>query len=320
MQLACKMSTTDFSVSTLSPEDMYHSADVEPTAYLTSALEALLAVTIVSGNFIVFLAFGRSGRASKGQNFYILQLAIADFTLGLLLPFHIVTFVYPVILRNIYVCVLRFSSALFFMSASILSLLALTVDRYQAIHQPLTYKQDLSFARRAAASSGIWIFSLLIGCIPSFIWNQGWSNTKIGDCDTVQILSDWYVKYVMTTAFFCASSLILAMYVRITRTALHHVRAIDMQIQGGGDVKSQLKAAKTVAVILGLFYICWLPFVLTTYIQVSLRQHDNQFIEVVRTLFTVLAILNSAMNPIIYAFRMQVFKTQLKKIFKCHTQ
>ena len=163
------MSTTDFAVTTLAPEDIYFSVDVAPAAYITSVLQALLAVTIVSGNFIMFLVFGRSGRASRVQHFYIVQLAIADFTVGLLLPFHIVTFVYPVILRNIYVCIFRFSSALVVMCASVLSLLALTADRYQAIHQPLTYKQHLSFTRRAAASSGIWIFSLLAGFIPSFI-------------------------------------------------------------------------------------------------------------------------------------------------------
>ena len=46
------------------------------------------------------------------------------------------------------------------MCISVLSLLALTADRDQAIHQHLSFKQYLSLTRRAAASSGIWILFL----------------------------------------------------------------------------------------------------------------------------------------------------------------
>ena len=80
----------------------------------------------------------------------------------------------------------------------------------------------------------------------------------------------------------------------------------------GKDHATEMKAAKTIAVVIGSFVVCWLPF----FVMVVGHAHSAQFpypIEVFN-LIKWMAYLNSALNPVIYAFMNRVFRRAFKRL------
>ena len=71
------------------------------------AFEIILMFLICFGNGLVFAAFIRNESLRTLTNYYILQLAIADFGVGLLMPMHIAMYLFPSILQNIDLCMFR---------------------------------------------------------------------------------------------------------------------------------------------------------------------------------------------------------------------
>ena len=265
---------------------------------------------------MVVFVFGRNGRYKKSQNFFIIQLALADFVLGVTLPYQTYAMVYPKLLRYINLCVLKYTLPLFSMGTSILSLIVLSADRYLAIHRPLTYQDTLNMTQRFLTVSLIWGLAALACFVPSFIWNEGWSKGDVGECDLVLILKEEFCIYFMPLCFFGASFIILGLYIRILMTATRQARLIQAQEAGASNnkAKKELKAARTVAMVLGTFYFCWLPFICCLCLQVFLNLQHNTTVILIRGFVVFLAQFNSGMNPVIYAFRMAEFRQQVRKM------
>ena len=85
-------------------------------------------------------------------------------------------------------------------------------------------------------------------------------------------------------------------------------------------MKREHKAAKTLGIIMGAFILCWLPFFIWYVTSTICGSNCNTPKLIVDLLFWV-GYLNSAMNPIIYAyfnreFR-EAFKETLRNIFCC---
>lgn len=80
-----------------------------------------------------------------------------------------------------------------------------------------------------------------------------------------------------------------------------------------------MKAAKTIAVVIGCFVLCWLPF----FVVVLGHAHSRQFsypIEVFN-LIKWMSYLNSALNPVIYTFMNRVFRRAFKRLVtRCYLQ
>ena len=299
--------------------DSYYNVEVGISRYVSGAIELILGIIICVGNGAVMFIFGRNGQFRLSQNFFIIQLALADFMLGITMPFITATMVYPKMLRDVHLCILRYASPLLSMATSIFSLLILTLDRYLAIHIPLVYSNSLTTIQRATVSIAIWGVSITSTVIPFFIWNEGWSRSEIGHCDLVLICKDAFCIYFMPGCFFMTSGLILAMYARILFTAVRQANAIHHQEPGTrgkmSHIRKEMKAVKTVAMVLCVFFACWLPFILTLISQVLVGKRYDDTVTIIRTFSVLPAHMNSLMNPIIYAFRMELFRTQIKKWF-----
>ncbi len=92
-------------------------------------IELLLMSVICFGNILVIGAVWRAKHLQNFANYFILQLSIADLSVGLCLPFHIAVFVDESLLQNTYVCATRYATAVATLIASILCLAFMTFDR-----------------------------------------------------------------------------------------------------------------------------------------------------------------------------------------------
>ncbi|KAK2814437.1 hypothetical protein Q5P01_000480, partial [Channa striata] len=73
--------------------------------------------------------------------------------------------------------------------------------------------------------------------------------------------------------------------------------------------KSELKAARTLGVVVAVFIMCYCPFYC-----VSLSRSDITMASSTNTFINFLVLLNSCLNPVIYAFFYPWFRKSVKLI------
>ena len=280
-------------------------------------IEIMLMFVTCGGNLLVMIVFGENQRFRQPKNFYIVQLAIADFTVGLSMSYQAVTLLYPVVVRNIHLCLLKYSFSMLGMAVSVISLVSLTVDRFLAMNWPLTYQQTVSPSRQILTALFIWIVALSCVFTPVMLIHHGWSKTFDGDCDLVMVVHNDFLSLVTPLFIVISGGIVLALYARILLIAYRHtmaIRTLDVTTQTNSH-KREFRAAKTTAVVLGIFYGCWGPFTISTCLQIVLVKQRDPTWKGIRRVMTMLPITNSAINPFIYAHRMpevrERFKTML---------
>ncbi|XP_017477499.1 PREDICTED: histamine H2 receptor-like [Rhagoletis zephyria] len=102
----------------------------------------LIMICIVAGNSLSILAITTCRRLrSLIANMFILSLAVSDFGVGLLLPYHIAFYLGSNLGQSKLFCVLRFVLIIFSCCVSIMTLITIAVDRYIAIVYALHYRR-----------------------------------------------------------------------------------------------------------------------------------------------------------------------------------
>lgn len=190
----------------------------------------------VGGNVLVCLAVGVSQRLRRISSCFVVALAVTDLLLGLLvlplsatLELHGGHWPFGGTICNIYL-----SADVALCTASIFTLLAISVDRYLAISAPLSYTTRLTPARAAAAIVCIWALSLTLAFAPIHL---GWNTAdfqvqnrdwRIGDEEDERLTCryEWNNNYVLLSVFciFCFPLLVMCgVYHRIFSMAREQV-------------------------------------------------------------------------------------------------
>jgi len=106
-----------------------------------AVLEGLVAVGATIGNGLVIVAFHRERRLRRRTNYYIVSLAVADLLVGLVgIPCAVLSSVgLP---RHLHLCMFSVSLIIVLCTVSILSLVAVSADRYWAILYPMAYSTN----------------------------------------------------------------------------------------------------------------------------------------------------------------------------------
>ncbi|KAK9877026.1 hypothetical protein WA026_016053 [Henosepilachna vigintioctopunctata] len=182
------------------------------------ALAVLLSVVIVIvilGNTLVILAVITTRRLRTVTNCFVMSLAIADWLVG--------TCVMPPAVANALMgswelgwilCDIWVSLDILLCTASILSLCAISVDRYLAVTQPLTYSRRRRSKRLALGMILIvWLSSALITCPPMF----GWYEPGRHEDKTCRYNKNTgYVIFSAMGSFFFPMIVMLYVYMRIS--------------------------------------------------------------------------------------------------------
>lgn len=116
-------------------------ADVGGLNVPYAVLEGLVAVGATIGNGLVIVAFHRERRLRRRTNYYIVSLAVADLLVGLVgIPCAVLSSVgLP---RHLHLCMFSVSLIIVLCTVSILSLVAVSADRYWAILYPMAYSTN----------------------------------------------------------------------------------------------------------------------------------------------------------------------------------
>ncbi|XP_051511605.1 G-protein coupled receptor 6 [Myxocyprinus asiaticus] len=232
------------------------------------------------------------------------SLATADLLagMGLILNF---AFQYLISSETISLITVGFLVASF--TASISSLLAITVDRYLSLYNALTYFSEKTLHYVHLMLVGTWGASLCLGLLPVLGWN---CLDDASTCSIVRPLKRTNLT-LLATSFFFIFALMLSLYFKICKIVCHHAHQIALQqtFFTTSHYMATKKGVSTLAIILGTFGASWLPFAI--YCLVGEREYPPVY-----TYATLLpATYNSMINPIIYAYRNTEIQRSIYMLF-----
>lgn len=195
------------------------------------------------------------------------------------------------------------------LAASIFSLLLIAVERYTTMIKPLQQKPaKKSYYRIFGLVALCWGLALVIGFLPLLGWN---CVCSLDECSTLlPLYSKTYIFFSLIIFFI----ILLAIGFLYSAIYCHVHKSTQMGLQR--NRKRSLDLLKTVISIVGVFLLCWGPLFLLLLVdffcvsrQCALLFSADYFIS--------LAVLNSSLNPIIYALGSSEMRKAITELLCC---
>ncbi|XP_068743361.1 histamine H2 receptor-like [Montipora capricornis] len=285
--------------------------EIHPTTKNLATALLLIAICTVTvcGNLAVCLTVCANRILNTTTYLLIFSLAVADLLVSLLsMPFRI-----HFLLHNKQWCLGENACALWVWvdlvscSASIGSLAAVSIERFIAVKYPLRYQALMTQRTALVMIVIVWCYSAFW----AFLGHYNWSDRQVETYETVYFICGkkdrLYYTIVAALAFFLPLGIIIGTYSYITRVAFRqrrrNLRNVVRPAESTQAIKTirvlqELKAAKMMACVVGVFCVCWLPFFILLYVSLWRGLKRNPAIgEIFRT---ILPNLNSSVNPFIY--------------------
>jgi len=278
----------------------------------TSSFSILLIIGTIFGNSLVIAAFATFSRLRTATNYFVVSLAVTDLCVALFsMPVWVAylitgpSWVLGHLLNRIWTVMDVLSG-----TASIANLAAISLDRCLCIKKPLMYYQYITTARVQTAIVVIWVYSVGMAITSYFMWQYRIFNF------IASILYFWVPLLIIITA-----------YSVVFKVALQHVRRISVanvepsyrcSLHSRYSFVREFKAAKTLAVVVGAFIVCWLPFVIINAIYSICENEACPYISTILILISKwMHYGNSLLNPPIYGFLNKDFRVAFKHLICC---
>ncbi|XP_042260062.1 adenosine receptor A2a-like [Thunnus maccoyii] len=287
------------------------------------ASELIIAVFAIMGNILVCLAVTRNKELRTITNYFLVSLAVSDILVGLVaIPCAVLTDLGRP-RHDLPLCLVLLSILMVLTQSSILSLLAVAAERYVAILLPFQYQRIMSPRNAWLALLVTWGLGVISGSVPLMDWKRQPADSNY--CIFTCVVDMSYMVYFN---FFCCLLVpLVAMFViygHIFLTVRRQLRRIAVEMksrcEAEGRAKSnartrhELQKAISLFMVLFLFMVCWMPIHIINCVLLLCPQ-----CEVPMTL-TLAAILlshaNSALNPILYAYKMRSFRHTLISMWR----
>uniref|UniRef100_A0A3B5PZE8 G-protein coupled receptors family 1 profile domain-containing protein n=1 Tax=Xiphophorus maculatus TaxID=8083 RepID=A0A3B5PZE8_XIPMA len=198
-------------------------------------------------------------------NILLLSLAVSDFLVGLLLmPGEIMRHTACWFFGDLMCSLYNYVS--YIVTSASVDMVLISVDRYVAICDPLRYPARVTDRRVKAVVCLCWLCSVIYGCLVVLddLVKPSRHKSCVGDClisvDFIAGTVDLIVSFVVPVA------VIIVLYVRVfvaavsqARVMRAHVTAVTLQLSVNMTKKSELKAARTLGVlVVGVFSLNFL--------------------------------------------------------------
>ena len=299
--------------SPMVPDSCAHHPPPAYLSFLTAAISIFLTIVTIPGNFLVCVAIVRDPfrELRTPFSFLLLSLAVTDLLVGAVMDpisavYHLseglqLALVDIWILHIVYFILC---------TASILTLAALTVDRYYAVMKPLRYKTRLT--RRRALFSAAVIWTLAIASSMFYF--------KLGFILYSFIFANTSVICTTAVLFFVYSRLYQRLRKRLTvwKTTQMPQTSAQQERQRKRQFKTAMadtRATKAFVLVLMAFLTCFAPACAMIYVLNFCGGCSCLVVNWLRDLQFIIVLVNSGINPYIYAWRLPQFKKALGKLF-----
>ncbi|XP_017274997.1 alpha-1D adrenergic receptor [Kryptolebias marmoratus] len=316
-------------------------------------LSAFILVAFV-GNILVILSVVCNKHLQNITNFFIVNLAMADLLLSVIvLPFSASLEVLGCWAFGRVFCNIWAAVDVLCCTASILSLCIISIDRYIGVKYCLKYPSIMTERRAAAILVLVWVSSVVISVGPLLGWKEpppvDDSICSITEEPAYALFSSLFSFYLPLLVILVMYFRVYVVARRTTRSLeagvkrerdksvevvlrihcrslLEDARPASSKSSKNHPFRSSLsvrlmkfsrekKAAKTLAIVVGMFILCWLPFFFFLPLGSlfpSLKPSETVF----KVIFW-LGYFNSCINPIIYPCSSKEFQRAFTRLLRC---
>ncbi|XP_019752858.1 sphingosine 1-phosphate receptor 3a [Hippocampus comes] len=272
-----------------------------------TAVLLLICVLIVLENLTVLLALWRNKRFHSRMYFLIGNLALSDLLAGVAYVVNIFTSGSRTYFLTPAQWLAREGSMFVALSASTFSLLAIGIERHMTMVR-LRPCETAGRGRLLGLLAACWLVSVLLSALPSLGWN---CLDDLGSCSTVLPL---YAKSYVAFCISVFSALLVAiiiLYIRIYRLVTSSGRRVSSR-----PSECSLALLRTVVIVLGVFVVCWAPLFMLLLLDVGCSPNGCPVLYEVDW-FIALAVLNSALNPLIYTLSSREMRAAFFRLLCC---
>ncbi|XP_052902004.1 somatostatin receptor type 2-like [Anopheles moucheti] len=297
--------------------------DMPTTYYLFMFLYAVVCLVGVLGNTLVIYVVLRFSNMQTVTNMYILNLAIADECFLIGIPFLIATMHMKRWTLGGAMCKAYMVSTSVTQFTSSIFLFIMSADRYIAICHHISSPKYRTPLVSRIVSLLAWLASALI-MLPIMIYadvieqKPNTYSCQILWPETHGHLPGYtFTLYSLILGFVIPLCFIMTFYCLVIRK----LRNVGPKTTGKsrGKRRSHRKVTKLVLTVITVYILCWLPYWIS---QVALITSDFETCStrldlILFLLVGCLGYINSAINPILYAYLSENFKKSFLKACTC---
>ena len=267
--------------------------------YLFIVVNFVSAIAAIVGNSLVLVTIWRTPRLHSPSNVLLAGLALSDLGVGLICqPFWITAQMTNDTAHDV-ISLINGLSADFFVEVSLVTLTAISVDRYLALRLHLRYRELVSVKRVLIVLITIWMVDILL-----FVWG---------------IFHNYSAFILQLLVLFMCVLLTIFCYFKVIQIIRRHQVQIQAQVilpHNAGptlpNIERHKKSVLTMLYIVGIFMISCIPWL--TIVAVCSFARKCAIDSTLRTTVITLLLVNSCVNPALYCWRLSHLRQALKEI------
>ena len=278
--------------------------DLLSTSIANCVFNSFLPYTAITLNIVTIQAIRRTPSLPKTLKTLLLSLAVSDVGVGLLVQPFYTSLLIKWSQKNApgwdTYKAYHFIAHLFSLT-SFCGVVAVSVDRFLAIHLHLRYQELVTHKRVVAVVISIWVSSVFVSFLMFWVPR---------DSFPLIILSIGVAGLILTTMA----------YIRIYLVVRRHKNQIQVQVQQVTQADEVANFSSIAKSAVGIFYvylvflICYLPY-LTVLALIETKGPSIIFKKIYLFSITI-AFLNSSLNPVIYCWKMRHIRHAVMNILR----
>ena len=267
----------------------------------------VFSITATLGNLLVLVAVWRSSHSRSASTTLLCGLAVSDLCVGLICEPIFIGFQILIVKNDFTSCLLTTLSVIttvFLTDVTLLTITAISIDRYLAIYLHLRYEEVVTETKAKIVIACLWVISPLhlLALIRGF--------------EAISLVAAVMISVCLVTVSF--------IWIKIYKVVRHHQAQIQDQVDAQAPQQFNMarfrKSAINTFIILIVFLLCYIPYFITS---INLAYEFSYANLTVSHFILSLVFLNSSVNPLLYCYRHSDIKAAAKQTlsqFFCQTQ
>ena len=279
--------------------------DLHSTYIANGVFNSFLSFTAIMLNIVTIHAIRKTSSLPKTLRTLLLSLAISDLGVGLFVQPFYTSLLVKWLQQSIPNCITHkvfFFISLLFTVVSFFGVVAVSVDRFLAIHFHLRYQELVTHKRVLAVTISIWVLGAFVSL--ASLWVS-------------PVIHALFLYIIIIVGFLLTT----VVYIRIYSAVRCHKNQMQtLQVQQADQTDEMGNFASIVKTAVGVFYLhlvflfCYLPYFISF---AALKIFGPS--DVLRRLYffsCTLVYLNSSLNPVIYCWKMKHIRHAIMDILR----
>ena len=292
-------------------EEFHKSGVYMEDLYIHVIMEAVMVLPTMFGNLLILISIAKFPTLRSRSNILIANLAIADLLVGaILIPCDIVSMLWHRLSSDEWFCVFELSLYVCLLGASVLNNFVMSLERFTVICCPLWYARRFRRWVLYLVVAIIWLVIVTVSFLPFFGMKRTWPSPRPCSPDFIYTLEYKILIHLLIVCTLLASFI---MYGCVMRTTLSQLKKTISSVENK-RIKRYAKRTWLMMVVFGLFVICWSPYVVLV---LSTAFCQVKYLLRIRNWATLLGLLNSALDWIVYGLMNRRFRKAFKYLLTC---